>query len=187
MYLSPLPAHRITESNGNWVPLWLSTLVTFFMCVFPPIVSASGVHDTSHHLYHRVMEEYKHGDYEAALAGFQFFLELHPKTALAPSAQYWIGECQYRLGRYHDALKSFSKVGAQDALSQKRPASMFKIGQTYAMLGDYYRARLALEDVIDQFPGGPEAQLAGKAIAALTLKTDLKRLPPVKQVSNSMR
>jgi len=49
-----------------------------------------------------VMEEYKHRDYEAALAGFRFFLELHGQSSLAPNAQYWMGECQYRLGRYKE-------------------------------------------------------------------------------------
>ena len=51
------------------------------------------VQDTSRHLYDRVMEEFKHRDYEAALAGFRLFLELHGQTSLAANAQYWVGEC----------------------------------------------------------------------------------------------
>ena len=33
--------------------------------------------DDSRRLYDRVMEEFRHKDYDAALAGFRFFLELH--------------------------------------------------------------------------------------------------------------
>ena len=91
-------------------------------------IAASDMQDTSRHLYDRVMEEFKHGDYEAALAGFKFFIELHRKSVLVGNAQYWIGECQYRLGRYKDALNSFSNVGSYDPTSQKLAASAFKIG-----------------------------------------------------------
>ena len=38
------------------------------------LAAPSQVQDTSRHLYDRVMEEFKHRDYEAALAGFRLFL-----------------------------------------------------------------------------------------------------------------
>ena len=126
--------------------------------------------DESQQLYDRVMEEYKHGDYEAALAGFRLFLELHRQSPLAANAQYWIGDCQYRLGRYEEALNSFYKVRTYNALSPKLAASEFKIGQTYSMLGDDHRARLMFDRVLDQYPNGPEAELARKAISAIILK-----------------
>jgi tol-pal system protein YbgF len=151
----------------------------------PQVVAASNMEDTSRHLYDRVMEELKQGDYEAALAGFKFFIALHPKATLTANAQYWIGECQYRLGRYEDALRSFSNVGSYDPVSQKRAASAFKIGQTYSILGDYYRARLAFEEVIDHYPGGAEAELARKAIQGIIPKIGSKPPHPVKQVSNN--
>ena len=151
-----------------------------------PTFAASG-QDTSRHLYDRVMEEFKHGDYEAALAGFRFFIELHKTSGLAANAQYWIGECQYRLGRYHDALNSFSNVRSYDPMSQKLAASAFKIGQTYSMLGDYYRARMTFDEVLDHYPNGPEAALARKAIEVINLKTPSTTPVSVKNVVNIMR
>ena len=132
-----------------------------------PSLAATQTHGTSINLYGRVMEEYKQGDYEAALAGFRLFLELHRQSPLAGNAQYWIGECQYRLGRYHDALHSFYNVGAYNAASPKLAASAFKIGQTYSKLGEYEKARLTFDRVIDQYPQGVEAVLARKAIASM--------------------
>jgi TolA-binding protein len=93
---------------------------------------------------------------------------------LAANAQYWIGECEYRLGRYTDALKSFSNVGSINPLSSKVAASAFKIGQTYWMLGDYYRARMTYDEVLDHYPGGAEAHLARKAIEGMALRTPSK-------------
>jgi tol-pal system protein YbgF len=165
----------------------------FYVILFPGMVGltapafASDIQDTSRHLYDRVMEEFKRGDYEAALAGFKFFIELHRKSALAANAQYWIGECQYRLGRYKDALSSFSNVRSYDPMSQKLAASAYKMGQTYSMLGDYYKARMTFDQVLDHYPDGPEAALARKAIEAISLKASSTAPLSVKNVMNIAR
>jgi tol-pal system protein YbgF len=128
------------------------------------LAASQQVHDTSRQLYDRVMEEFKRGDYEAALAGFRLFLELHHQSPLAANAQYWIGDCQYRLGRYSDALDSFSKVRSYNPASPKLAASAFKIGQTYSRLGEYKKARIMFDRVLDEYPNGAEAELARKAL-----------------------
>ncbi len=128
--------------------------------------------DTSRHLYDRVMEEFRGRDYEAALAGFRLFLELHSSSALAANAQYWIGECQYRMRRYKDALTSFYNVVSYYPLSQKLPVSTLRIGQTYTKLADHEKARLMYERVIEQYPNSPESELAQKAIEAIMAKED---------------
>lgn len=135
------------------------------------LAAPSHMQDSSRHLYDRVMEEYKHRDYEAALAGFRFFLELHGQTSLAANAQYWVGECQYRLGRYRDALKSFSNVLSSYPLSPKLAASTLKIGQSYTRLKDHEKARMIYERVVDQYPDSPEAEAARKALEAMAPKT----------------
>ena len=122
--------------------------------------------DSTRRLYDRVMEEFKHRDYKAAMAGFQLFIELHSESALAANAQYWIGECQYRMGRYRDALKSFYDVVSNYPLSPKLAASTLKLGQTYAKLNDHEKARLMFDRVVDQYPDTPEAEVARKAIEA---------------------
>jgi tol-pal system protein YbgF len=132
---------------------------------------------TSRRLYDRVMEEFKHRDYEAALAGFRLFMELHGQSALAANAQYWIGECQYRLGRYKDALNSFYNVVSYYPLSPKLAASTLKIGQTYSKLGDHEKARMMFDRVVDQYPDSSEAELARKAIEQAAAKSDALPAP----------
>ncbi|MFO0698745.1 MAG: tol-pal system protein YbgF [Nitrospira sp.] len=128
--------------------------------------------DSTRHLYDRIMEEFKHRDYEAAMAGFRLFIELHGQSALAANAQYWIGECQFRTRRYRDALQSFYDVVSNYPLSPKLPASTLKLGQTYIKLGDQEKARLMFERVIDQYPDSAEAEVAHKAIEAMTPSDD---------------
>jgi tol-pal system protein YbgF len=136
------------------------------------VAAPSNMQDSSRHLYDRVMEEYKHRDYEAALAGFRFFLELHGQSSLAANAQYWVGECQYRLGRYREALKSFYHVVSYYPLSPKLAASNLKIGQTYTRLKDHEKARMMYERVIDDYPESAEAELARKALDAAPMRNE---------------
>jgi tol-pal system protein YbgF len=136
------------------------------------VAASPQMQDTSRHLYDRVMEEFKHKDYEAALAGFRFFLELHGQSSLAANAQYWIGECHYRLGHYKEALKSFYDVVSYYPLSPKLAASSLKIGQTYTKMKDHEKARMMYERVIDQYPDSSEAEIARKALEVTAIRNE---------------
>lgn len=134
--------------------------------------AADSAQHVSRHLYDRVMDEFRQRDYEAALAGFRFFLELYGQSALAGNAQYWIGECQYRLGRYNDALESFYNVVSYYPLSPKLAASTLKIGQSYTKLGDKEKARMMYERVVDQYPDMAEAEVARRALELYGVKNE---------------
>lgn len=153
---------------GIGIVLVLSTLLSTSMSFAAP----TQMHDTSRKLYDRVMTEFKHREYEAALAGFRLFMELHSQSALAANAQYWIGECQYRMGRYKEALNSFYNVVMNYPLSPKQAASTLKLGQTYAKLGDHDNARIMFDRVVDQYPASSEADLARRAIELATERDD---------------
>ena len=144
--------------------LWTCLVISMLGFTAPSFAASTKGQDPSRHFYDRVMEEFTRGDYEAALAGFRLFIEVHRQSALAANAQYWIGECQYRLGHYHDALDSFYNVRSYNPVSPKLAASAFKIGQTYARLGEYHKARLMFDQVLDQYSEGAEAHLARKAL-----------------------
>lgn len=128
----------------------------------PPATSPSA--DFPKRLYDRVMQEFVHKDYEAALAGFRFFLELYGRSPLAASAQYWIGECEFRLGRYEDALRSFEKAIERYPSSPKLASATFKKALTYEKIGRNTESRILLERVVVQFPDTQEAALAKKAL-----------------------
>ena len=128
--------------------------------------------DASRRLYDRVMEEFRHKDYAAALAGFRFFLELHGQSSLSANAQYWMGECHYRLGHFKDALDAFYNVISYYPLSQKLAASTLKIGQIYTRQGDREKAQMMYERVTDQYPDSPEAEVARKALDGAIAKSD---------------
>jgi tol-pal system protein YbgF len=134
--------------------------------VLAPVGSAAAPSQTdpAKRLYDRVMEEFQRKDYKAALAGFRFFLELHGQSTLAASAQYWIGECEFRLGRYRDAIQSFEKVLTRYPSSPKVAAATLKKALTYEKLGQKTESRILLERIMVDFPGSQEAELAKKSL-----------------------
>ena len=160
--------------------------VAFFFSVNLTVAAPPQMQDTSRHLYDRVMEEYKHKDYEAALAGFRLFLELHKQSSLAANAQYWIGECHYRLGHYKEALKSFYDVVSYYPLSPKLAASSLKIAQTHTKMKDHEQARMMYERVIDQYPDSPEAEIARKALETSADRNE-PAVQPTEQLSSGNR
>lgn len=153
-------------------------LLFMFFSVGQSLAAPTQRQDTTRRLYDRVMEEFKHRDYKAAMAGFQLFIELHGQSALAANAQYWIGECQYRMGRYRDALKSFYDVVSNYPLSPKLAASTLKLGQTYTKLRDHEKARLMFDRVVDQYPDSPEAEVARKIIETMPSTEDSTNQAP---------
>jgi len=133
-------------------------------CLWCTPVFATTPSDAPKRFYDHVMAEFQHKDYEAALAGFRLFLELHGQSPLASSALYWIGECEYRLGRFQDAVLSFEQVMTRYPHSQKVASATLKKAMAYDKLRMKNEARILFERVIVQFPRSPEAETAKKAL-----------------------
>ncbi|GKS56750.1 hypothetical protein YTPLAS18_02770 [Nitrospira sp.] len=146
---------------------WLQIMCVWVLVLIgsPSLAAPPEKSDASRRLYDRVMEEYRHRDYQAALAGFHFFLELHGTSGLAPSARYWLGECQYRLGRYDDAMTTFLNLVSYYPLNPKMAATTLKIAMTYRKLGQPEEARITFERVVEEWPDSMEADVARKELA----------------------
>lgn len=129
-----------------------------------PVAAVTPPPDVPKRFYDRVMAEFQHKDYEAALAGFRLFLELHSRNPLASSAQYWVGECEFRLGRFQEAVRSFDEVLIRYPHSQKLASATLKKAMTYDKLRMKNEARILFERVVVQFPQSPEAEVARKAL-----------------------
>ena len=133
----------------------------------PQMVAASDQQDRSRHLYERVMREFKHGDYNAALAGFKFYLELHGKSALAANAQYWIGESLYAQRQYEAAIVAFDEVIQKYPSDTHVPTALLKQGYAFAELKDLRNARFFLQQVLKKYPQRSEAQQAEEKLKQL--------------------
>jgi tol-pal system protein YbgF len=101
----------------------------------------------------------KVGQYDKAVKAFRAFLAKHPDSGLADNAQYWIAEGNYVLRNYKLALEEFTKV-LDYPQSTKAPDAQLKIGYVHYELGAYDKARKALTEAQQHYPGTTVAKLA---------------------------
>ena len=128
------------------------------------------IQDASHRLYDRVMDEFRHRDYEAALAGFRFFLEIHGQSVLASNAQYWLGEISYNFGDYKKAAVAFGKGYKNYKSGNKGADSLYKLGVSMQQLGKNAEACAAYKSLPTEFPKADKELLAKSKKALTTLK-----------------
>ncbi len=118
-------------------------------------------------LYAKGYKETMDKDYNAATETFKEILASHPGHRYASNAQYWLAEINYTKGEWEKAIVEFDKVKKKYPKSEKIAASTLKQGFAFDKLGSKKEARLLLEEVIDRFPGTPEAELARKKLETL--------------------
>ncbi len=109
----------------------------------------------------------KVGQYDKAVKAFRAFLAKHPDSGLADNAQYWIAEGNYVLRNYKLALEEFTKV-LDYPQSTKAADAQLKIGYVHYELGAYDKARKALTEAQQRYPGTSVAKLAAVRLEKMT-------------------
>lgn len=97
-------------------------------------------------------------DPKEAVPEFRAFLKDYPKSPLAPSAQYWVGEALYAEKDFKGAIEEFLVVLKEHKGSDKAPDAALKLGYSFYELKDWEKARKTLQDVISFFPDNAETR-----------------------------
>ena len=111
-------------------------------------------------LYAKAKQDFDSGELEAARTDFTEFLKRFPKSAIADSAQFWIGEIYYRQKWYEKAILEYQKVIENYPKGNKIQASLLKQGFSFFNLGDKSNGRLILKELITKYPSSNEAKIA---------------------------
>ena len=117
--------------------------------------------------YDAAYDQFKAGSYAAAIASFTAFVKANPKSALAPSAQYWIGNAQFAQKDYRAAIASQRQLIAAYPDSQKVPDALLNIATSQFELGDGAASRKTLEQLIAKYP---QSEAAAKARQRLAIR-----------------
>jgi tol-pal system protein YbgF len=127
----------------------------------PPGPAAPGASGASEQRdYDAALDKFKSGAYPAAIAGFQGFVRNYPRSPLAPSALYWVGNAQYAQKDFRGAIGTQRQLIATYPDSAKIPDAMLNVASCQIELGDTPAARRTLEDIVSRYPG---TEAAGKA------------------------
>lgn len=111
-------------------------------------------------VYEAALALFKQGKYKEAAAAFEGFRQTYPDSALAPSAQYWLGNTHYALRDCKKAIAAQAVVIDKFATSSKAPDAYLAMATCQQELGDAKAARTALETLVAKFPATPAAESA---------------------------
>jgi tol-pal system protein YbgF len=120
---------------------------------------------TEQRAYDVALDQFKGANYGAAIAGFAAFVRTYPKSPLAPSAQYWIGNAQFAQKDFRTAIASQRQLIATYPDSPKIPDAMLNIATCQFELGEAPASRRTLEDLIAKHPQSDAAAKARQRLA----------------------
>jgi tol-pal system protein YbgF len=115
--------------------------------------------------YDAALDQFKSGNYSASLGSFANFVRAYPRSPLAPSAQYWVGNAHYALRDYRSAIASQRQLIAAYPDSQKVPDALLNISSSQIELGDTQGAKRTLEDLASRYPASEAADRAKRRLA----------------------
>lgn len=115
-------------------------------------------------LYKASLSLYRQGDYGVAKGGFKQFMNQDPRHDYQDNGLYWIGECEFGLGRHKKAISLFKQVIDEHPGGNKVPDAMLKMALAYRELGQTERARQLLKKVASQYPNTNVGDLAERKL-----------------------
>ncbi|MDP1898467.1 MAG: tol-pal system protein YbgF [Sulfurimicrobium sp.] len=114
--------------------------------------------------YDAAFNLFRSGNYQGALTAFQAFSQAYPKSPLAPSAQYWIGNSHFNLKDFRSAIASQQELISLYPKSPKVPDAMLNIATSQQGMGDAVSAKKTLEDLLARFPISDAAEKAKRRL-----------------------
>src|SRR6266481_5967388 len=98
------------------------------------------------------------GKLDLSMQEFSEYLKYYPDDALAPAAQFWIGNIYFTQGDYDDALKAFDLVLERfPANNTKAPDALYWKGKTLMKLDKRNAAATQFREVIRKYSGSEAA------------------------------
>lgn len=107
--------------------------------------------------YDAALDQFKRGDYAGAIAGFQSFVKTYPRSPLAASAQYWVGNAQFARKDFRAAIASQRQLIQLWPDSAKVPDALLNVASAQGEMGDNAAARRTLEELMTKYPQSDSA------------------------------
>jgi tol-pal system protein YbgF len=115
--------------------------------------------------YDLALDQFKAGNYAATVGSLNAFVRSYPKSPLAPSAYYWIGNSQFALKDYRAAIATQRQLIAAFPGNAKVPDALLNIATSQFELADAAASRRTLEDLIAKYPQSEAAIKAKQRLA----------------------
>jgi tol-pal system protein YbgF len=110
---------------------------------------------------------FRRGDFTAAQSAFGEFARKYPRSALYPSALFWLGNARYATRDYNGAIANFRALLQQAPDHPRAPESVLSIANCQIELKDMDAARQTLQDLVAAYPQSEAAAAARERLARL--------------------
>lgn len=107
------------------------------------------------------------GDFAPAQAAFSSFLKRYPQSGYKAPALFWLGNAQYALRNYRDAITNFRTLVATDTEHVRAPEAVLAVANCQIELKDVKGARKTLEDLLKAYPQSEAAAVAKDRLSKL--------------------
>lgn len=107
------------------------------------------------------------GEFAPAQTAFSNFLKRYPQTGYKAPALFWLGNAQYALRNYKDAITNFRLLVATDPDHVRAPEAVLAIANCQVELKDVKAARKTLEDLIKAYPQSEASSVAKDRLTKL--------------------
>jgi len=107
------------------------------------------------------------GEFVFAQTTFLDFIKRYPESGYRPSALFWLGNSQYALKAYREAIINFKSVVAIAPDHVRSPEAALSIANCQVELKDAKSARKTLEDLIKVYPQSEAASVAKDRLSKL--------------------
>lgn len=111
--------------------------------------------------------DYNRGNYDLAVEGFDLFLKAHPNSSRRPDALFFMGLCRYNQKQHDKALEAFDRIIKEHAGSIQFLPARLKRAQSLLRMGLKPAAAKAFKEIVEGFPGTPEARTAEQELSDL--------------------
>jgi tol-pal system protein YbgF len=107
------------------------------------------------------------GEFAAAQTAFLEFIKRYPESGYRPSALFWLGNAQYAMRAYREAITNFKSVVAITPDHLRSPEAALSIANCQVELKDNASARKTLNDLIKVYPQSEAASVAKDRLTKL--------------------
>lgn len=107
------------------------------------------------------------GDFAAAQSAFTNFLKRYPQSGYKAPALFWLGNAQYAVRNYRDAITNFRALVATDTEHMRAPEAVLAVANCQVELKDIKGARKTLEDLLKAYPQSEAAAVAKDRLSKL--------------------
>ena len=117
--------------------------------------------------YDAALAVLRKGDFVVAQTSFLDFLKRYPESGYRASSLFWLGNAQYALRSYKEAIFNFKAVLSVAPDHLRAPEAALSIANCQVELKDIRSARKTLEDLIKVYPQSEAAAVAKDRLTKL--------------------